>query len=104
MQQVPVGLLATLVCSMSVGWVVDALAVGVPLHPVMQVGQWCAVGEVSAAGPLLRSPTTLECMMTVWVCLQGVSTIAIHYIDTRHRDGPPGCSDGCIPPVILRAY
>ena len=54
---------------MSVGRVVDALAVGVPSHPVLQVGQWHAVGEVSAASPLPRSPTTLECMMTAWVCL-----------------------------------
>ena len=68
------GLLATLVCSMSVGRVVDASAVGVPLHPVLQVGQWYAVGEVSAAGPLWRSPTTLEGMMMAWVCLRGVST------------------------------
>ena len=51
-------LLATLVCSMSVGQVVDASAVVVPYHPVLQVGQWHAVGEVSAAGPLPRSPTT----------------------------------------------
>ena len=59
-------LLATPVCSMSVGRVVDALAVGMPSHPVLQVGQWHAVGdsEVSAAGPLPRLPTTLECMMT----------------------------------------
>ena len=63
------GLLATLVCRMSVGWVADVSAVDVPSHPVLQVGQWHAVGEVSAAGPLLRSPTTLECMMTAWVCL-----------------------------------
>ena len=68
------GLLATLACSMSLGWVVDALAVGVPSHPVLQAGQWYAVDEVSAAGPLPRSPTTLECMMTAWVCLRGVST------------------------------
>ena len=67
------GLMATLVCSMSVGWVVDALVVVVPLHPVLQVGQWYAVGEVSVAGPLPRLPTTLECMMTAWVCLRGVS-------------------------------
>ena len=67
------GLLVTLVCSMSVGRVVDASAVDVPYHPVLQVGQWYAVGEVSAAGPLPRSPTTLECMMTAWVCLRGVS-------------------------------
>ena len=68
------GLLVTLMCSMSVGWVVDASIVGVPLHPVLQVGQWYAVGEVSAVGPLPRSPTTLECMMTACVCLRGVST------------------------------
>ena len=68
------GLLATLVCSMSVGWVVDASAMGVPSYPVLQVGQWHAVGEVSAAGSLLRSLTTLECMMTAWICLQGVRT------------------------------
>ena len=68
------GLLATLVCSVSVGRAVDAPAVGVPSHPVLQVGQWHAVGEVSAGGPLPRSPTTLEYMMTAWVCLRGVST------------------------------
>ena len=70
----PYGMLATLMCSMSVGWVVDAPVVVVPLHPVLQVGQWYAVGEVSAAGPLPRSLTTLECMMTAWVSLRGVST------------------------------
>ena len=59
---------------MLVGRVVDAPAVVVPSHPVLQVGQWYAVGEVSAVGPLPRSPTTLECMMTAWVCLRGVST------------------------------
>ena len=58
------GSLTTPVCSMLVGWVADAPAVGVLSHPVLQVGQWYAVGEVSAAGPLPRSPTTLECMMT----------------------------------------
>ena len=63
------GLLATLVCSMSVGWVVDVSAVGVPTHPILQVGQRHAVGEVSAAGPLPRLLTTLECKMTAWVCL-----------------------------------
>ena len=68
------GLQDSLVCSMSVGRVVNALAVGVPSHPVLQVGQWYAVGEVSVVGPLPRSLTTLECMMTAWVCLQGVST------------------------------
>ena len=67
------GLLTTQVCSLSVGRVVDASAVGLPSHPVLQVGQWHAVGKVSAAGRLPRSPTTLECMMTTWVCLQGVS-------------------------------
>ena len=67
-------LLTTPMCSMSEGRVVDARAVGMPLHPDLQVGQWHAVGEVSVAGPLPRSPTTLECMMTAWVCLQGVST------------------------------
>ena len=67
-------LLATLVCGMSVGRVVNAFAVGVPSHLVLQVGQWHAVGEVSAAGPLPRLLTTLECMMTAWVCLRGVST------------------------------
>ena len=40
------GLLATLVCSMSVVRVVDAPAVGMPLHPVLQVGQWYAVSDV----------------------------------------------------------
>ena len=68
------GSLATPVCSMSVGRVVDAPAVDVPSHPVLQVGQWHAVGGLSAAGPLPRSLTTLECMMTAWVCLRGVST------------------------------
>ena len=68
------GLLATPVYSISVGWVVDASAVSVPSNLVLQVGQWHAVGEVSVAGPLLRSLTTLECMMTAWVCLRGVST------------------------------
>ena len=68
------GLLTTPVCSMSVGCVVDASAVGVPLHRVLQFGQWYAVNKVSAAGPLPRSPTTLDFMMTACVCLRGVST------------------------------
>ena len=59
---------------MLVGWVVETLVVGIPLHPVLQVGHWCVVGEVSAAGPLLRSLTTQECKMMAWVCLQGVNT------------------------------
>ena len=53
-------LLTTPVCSMSVGRMVDASVVDVPSYLDLQVGQWYAVSDVSAAGPLLRSPTTLE--------------------------------------------
>ena len=45
---------------MSVGRAVDTPAVSVPSYPVLQVGQWHAVSEVIAAGPLPRLPTTLE--------------------------------------------
>ena len=93
------GLLTSPVCSMSVGRVVDASAVVVPYHPVLQVGQWHAVGEVSAAGPLcMRSPTIcmpMGCERFILLVIAVVVVIIEEQVSEGKGIGSIQC---CIPP------